>query len=206
MSVEAKNYREPTGIINRLRGIVRRKFGKDNLSDIVRKEKERGLDMLTQGMRQEFQTFSTGRMSEQVLYSSDLRGEGLFVSLPNSNTEVIHKEVTRRLSGMLENEFEGKESNPALKKTPKPLTIKLREFLDQNPDGELMTQMTIAPLKSPPGKKLLLAVERYMDPQNPERIMSMVIFAKRFTLEYMPGSDDETKLVPIVSGAHSVQS
>ena len=205
MSVEAKNYKEPTGIINRLREIVRRKFGKDNLSDIVRKEKERGLDMLTQGMQQEFQTFSMGRMSEHVLYSSDLR-EGQFVSLPNSNTEVIHQEVTRRLSGMLENEFEGKGSNPALKKTPKPLTVKLREFLDQNPNGELGTQMTIAPLKSPPGKKLLIAVERYMDPQNPERIMSMVVFAKRFALEYMPGSDDETKLVPIVSGADSVQS
>jgi len=201
MSVEAKNYKEPAGIINRLRGIVRRKFGKDNLSDIVRKEKERGLDMLTQGMQQEFQTFSMGRMSEHVLYSSDLKGEGQFVSLPNSNIE-----VTRRLSGMLENEFEGKGSNPALRKTPKPLTIKLREFLDQNPDGELMTQMTIAPLKSPPGKKLLIAIERYMDPQNPERIMSMVVFAKRFALEYMPGSDDETKLVPIVSGADSVQS
>ena len=201
MSVEAKNYKEPAGIINRLRGIVRRKFGKDNLSDIVRKEKERGLDMLTQGMQQEFQTFSMGRMSEHVLYSSDLKGEGQFVSLPNSNIE-----VTRRLSGMLENEFEGKGSNPALRKTPKPLTVKLREFLDQNPNGELMTQMTIAPLKSPPGKKLLIAVERYMDPQNPERIMSMVVFAKRFALEYMPGSDDETKLVPIVSGTDPVQS
>lgn len=199
MSVEAKNYKEPTGIINRLREAVRRKFGKDNLSDIVRKEKERGLDMLTQGMQQEFQTFSMGRMSEHVLYSSDLR-EGQFVSLPNSNTEVIHQEVTRRLSGMLENEFEGQGSNPALRKTPKPLTIKLREFLDQNPDGQLSTQMTIAPLKSPSGKKLLIAVERYMDPQSPERIMSMVVFAKRFALEYMPGSDDETKLVPIVSG------
>ena len=181
MSVEAKNYKEPAGIINRLRGIVRRRLGKDNLSDIVRKEKERGLDMLTQSMQQEFQTFSMGRMSEHVLYSSDLKGEGQFVSLPNSNTEVIHQEVI-------------------------PLTIKLREFLDQNPDGELMTQMTIAPLKSPPGKKLLIAIERYMDPQNPERIMSMVVFAKRFALEYMPGSDDETKLVPIVSGADSVQS